>query len=353
MSFKREVRRTRSLAFALLACASVVCGFPVLADEVTLLASKDNTLYENLSGDLSNGAGHFLFAGKTNIPEIRRALIAFDVASAIPAGSTITSVTLRLNMSLTIVEDVPVSLHRASVDWGEGTSKAAGFEGMGAASTSGDATWVHTFFNTSFWTQQGGDFDSMPSATIIVVQAGPYTWGSTPAMVADVQSWLDAPAGNFGWAIIADESRFPTAKRFDSRQNPNASVRPALRVVFTPPQAGAGRVPDGGPTPGIPLTVERTPGGDLTLRWDASCTATDVDFAVYEGNLGDFTSHLPLLCSTGGSTIVTLTPASGSSYYLIVPTNGAREGSYGLGSDLAERPPSSAACRPQSIATCP
>ncbi len=344
-------RRVRLLALMLLSSAPLVAGTALLADVVTLPASKDNTLYESHSGALSNGAGQFLFAGKTNIQEIRRALIAFDPAGAIPAGSTITSVTLTLNMSITIVAGVPVSLHRAAADWGEGTSRALGFEGTGAPAEPGDATWAHTFFNTSFWSQLGGDFSTVPSATTIVDQVGPYQWSSA-SMVADAQSWLDAPATNFGWVIVADESVFPTAKRFDSRQHANPGVHPALRVEFTAPAAGAGRVPDGGPTPGTPLAVEAAAGGDLRLTWGASCAATDTDFSVYEGALGDFASHLPRLCSTAGATTVTLTPSPGSRYYLVVPANGSREGSYGLRSDLAERPASSAACVPQSILSC-
>ena len=345
-----EAHRIRRSGLALLASAAVACE-PILADVVTLPASKDNTLYQSATGHLSNGAGEFIFAGMTAFPEVRRSLIAFDVAAAIPAGSTITSVTLTLNMSLTIVAGVPVSLHRAAADWGQGASDANGPEGMGAPAAPGDATWVHTFFDTSTWTQLGGDFGPAASATTTVDQIGPYTWGSTSEMVADAQAWLDSPAVNFGWAIVGDESIFPTAKRFDSSENLNPAVQPSLRVEFTPPAAG--RVPDGGPAPGTPLMAEIAPGGDLTLTWGASCTPTDTDFAVYEGALGSFTSHVPRLCSTAGSLIVTLTPAAGSSYYLVVPTNGPREGSYGTRSDLAERPPSAAACLPQAIAACP
>ncbi|MGH9869645.1 MAG: DNRLRE domain-containing protein [Candidatus Polarisedimenticolia bacterium] len=349
----KNPRRAGRLAFMLLASACVMGEGWVRADVITLPASRDNTLFESATGALSNGAGEFLFAGKTAIPQTRRALIAFDVAAAVPAGSTITSVQLTLNMSLTIALGVPVSLHRAAADWGEGTSDAPMMEGMGTAADTGDATWVHTFFDTSFWAQPGGDYNAVPAATIVVDQIGPYTWGSTAGMVADAQSWLDSPAGNFGWVIVGDESVTTTAKRFDSRENRVATLRPALRVEFTPPPAGAGRVPDGGPTPGVPLTVDLAPGGDITLSWSASCTATDTDFAVYEGVLEDFTSHQPRLCSTAGSMTVTLTPGSGGRYYLVVPHNGAREGSYGLKSDLSERPASSAPCVPQSIATCP
>ena len=53
--------------------------------------SKDNTLYESATGDLSNGAGDLLFAGRTNPTTdiIQRAVLAFDVAGQVPLGTVI------------------------------------------------------------------------------------------------------------------------------------------------------------------------------------------------------------------------------------------------------------------------
>ena len=87
---------------------------------VRLESDRDNTLYEDAGGQQSNGAGEFMFAGITNQPGLRRALIHFDVAgAAIPAGSTIDSVTLTLNLSRTNTGATPVALHRVTADWGQ------------------------------------------------------------------------------------------------------------------------------------------------------------------------------------------------------------------------------------------
>lgn len=51
--------------------------------------------------------------------------------------------------------------------------------------------------------------------------------------MGDVQGWLDSPSRNFGWLLLGNESAFPTTKRFDSRENPTASVRPKLTVDYT------------------------------------------------------------------------------------------------------------------------
>jgi len=203
------------------------------ADVVKLNAMKDNTLYEDSSGALSNGAGDHFFAGKTRNDEDRRGLVAFDVSGIAP-GSTINGVTLTLHMSRTIVGAVDVSVHRALADWGESTSHAGGEEGGGAPAEPGDATWIHTFSPGSFWAGIGGDFDPVASATTSVGANGFYSW-TGPGLVDDVQAWVDGGAGNFGWLLRSDS----LPKRFDTRENPDASVRPVLTIDFTPIPAPA------------------------------------------------------------------------------------------------------------------
>ena len=48
---------------------------PPPANSVTFTPAKDNTLYENLAGGLSNGAGQWFFAGRTANSLIRRGLL--------------------------------------------------------------------------------------------------------------------------------------------------------------------------------------------------------------------------------------------------------------------------------------
>ena len=95
------------------------------------------------------------------------------------------------------------------------------------------------------------------------------------------------------------------------------------------------------------------PGGGINLSWGESCQVTDADYAVYEGELGTYPSHAPLLCSTVGATSTTVVPNYGAAYYLVVPVTSNREGSYGVDSTGAQRPAGSIACLPQAIAACP
>jgi hypothetical protein len=205
---------------------------------VNLPAGRDNTLFENTTGALSNGSGQFFFAGRTGqlTDSRRRGLIRFDVGAAIPAGSTIHGASLRLHMSLSVSGPVTTTLHRVTADWGESTSDAAGAEGTGAPSAPGDATWVHAFYPDSPWAAPGGAFEPAASgSTVVDLAVGDYSWAGTPAMIADVQGWLDVPAENFGWVVIADEAVIGGAKRFDSRENPDPLVRPVLVVEYLPP----------------------------------------------------------------------------------------------------------------------
>jgi hypothetical protein len=200
---------------------------------INITPSKDNTLYQYdpADGDTSNALGLHFFAGETGMNELRRGVLAFDIAGNIPPASTITAVSLSLNMSRTPTTTAYViELHKLLADWGEGTSVAPGEEGDGAPATPNDATWRHRFFDTIFWTTQGGDFSATVSASQLVGAVGQYTWSSAQ-MVADVQAWLDNPASNFGWLMLGDETAIATAKRFDTRESASP---PMLTIEFTP-----------------------------------------------------------------------------------------------------------------------
>jgi hypothetical protein len=169
--------------------------------------------------------------------------MAFDVAGNVPAGATITSATLalRLIMAPNNAPNQTHALHKITADWGEGTS--ATDAGNGAPSTPGDATWKHRFFDTQNWTTLGGDFLATVSAqqTVGTDTLNDYTWSSTQ-MVADVQGWLNNPATNFGWLLQGNETSTMTARKFHSREDFDATVRPRLTIVYTPAPVCAGDV---------------------------------------------------------------------------------------------------------------
>ena len=202
---------------------------PTAVGLITLEPLQDNTLYEFELGTISNGAGQYFFAGKTDRGEIRRGLLAFDLGS-IPAGAAVLSASLTLHLSKSVAGETSVALHTLSADWGESTSDALGEEGAGATAEPGDATWLHTFYDTDLWATPGGDFDPTPSVVTPVDGPGTYTLASS-ALTGDVAAWLADPATNFGWALLGDETATRTATRFDSREN-EAANRPRLTIAF-------------------------------------------------------------------------------------------------------------------------
>ncbi len=248
--------------------AAALCGIgPSLASatSISINPSKDNTLYEYVAadGDRSNAVGDHFFAGKTAQGYIRRGVLAFNIAGSIPPGSTITSVSLSMNMSRTLLDNARiVELHKLLADWGEGTSNANANEGQGAPATTNDATWRHRFYSTIFWTTQGGDFSGTVSASQSVGVIGQYIWSSAQ-MVVDVQSWLNNPANNFGWLVLGDESTAETAKRFDTRESTSF---PLLTIEYTPSTPT--------PTPTATSTPTATPTATATATATPTATPT-------------------------------------------------------------------------------
>ncbi|MCP3906310.1 MAG: hypothetical protein GY715_22025 [Planctomycetes bacterium] len=211
------------------------------AQTVTIEPVQDATLIQE-DAHKANGAGQYIFAGRIASGERRRAPIMFDVAGALPPFATITGVTLRMNMSRTIVGSEPVRLHRLTADWTEGSSDPGGEEGAGDSATENDPTWLYRSYRESdpetspAWSSGGatGDYIALESDSTMVGGNGYYFWSSS-AMITDAQGWLDDPGSNHGWIIVGDESSSPTAKRFDSRQHPTASRRPQLIIDYDQP----------------------------------------------------------------------------------------------------------------------
>ena len=209
------------------------------------------------------------------------------------------------------------------------------------------------------------EFDGFPRYRIDLLAGG-------VALESDNNSLLP-PEGEFRTSTlqVTIGADHPQAGQSLGIRLANLNAAPGIEVNFdnvrlesTPLSAGAGVVPGGAGNPGPPLTVSRVAGaggagGQVTLTWSPSCLATDSDYAVYEGELGDFAGHVPVVpagspaCTTGGATTLSFAPGSGSRYFLVVPLNGGDEGSYGVDSGGNPRPASAAACGAQLVAGCP
>lgn len=303
-------RAIRSFSFAtVLALVAGLAGGPstsTFAATVTLRPARDTTLYDHPTANLSNGAGAFLFAGSSGEKRTLRSLVAFATAGQIPAGSTITAVTLTLGISTPLARNAnTVRLHRLSADWGEGTSIAPMGGGGGAPATNGDATWVSRFFNTSAWTTPGGDFSATVSASQAVSGATGNATFSTTGLVADVQAWVNNPSMNFGWILVAQDETGP-AVRFSSREGVQP---PTLVIDFTPPGGAGGNSP---PAISSQPSSQSVPAGSaVTFTVVASGTPAPAFQWRKDGS--------PITGATNASlTLVAVSPADAGTYSVVV-----------------------------------
>lgn len=220
---------------------------------IAIGASKDSTIYSNRV-DRASGGGNGLFTGTNGQDDPRRALIAFDVAGAVPAGAVIQHVQLTLvlgQLPTGPADTSTVGLHRLVADWGEGTTQqqnppndSFGGMGQGAPSLDGDVTWNARFFSATTptpWATPGGDFVPTASASAAIglpLNVG-YSWDSTAGLMNDVQGWLDDPSSNFGWMLAnADETSTSTFRVFYSRHVATEAWRPQLSITYVPEPAG-------------------------------------------------------------------------------------------------------------------
>jgi hypothetical protein len=252
-----------------------LAGSAALADQTAVIpASNDATLFggaDATTNQSSSGPGMFVGTDGTSAP--KRGLIEFNIQSAIPAGSTITSASLTLHLGMvagagggssgTIATPRTISLFTVSDPWQSSTNGTTGVTsgfggtGHGYSPNIGDPTWNYSAYNTVSWTSPGGDFSSTASASLTDPSTHwstgeAYTWSSTSMLVQNVQSWLDGTTANYGWLLQnTDETDTQTFRAFYTAQGASEqnvpSYAPELTVTYVSaapePVAGALLIP--------------------------------------------------------------------------------------------------------------
>ena len=242
--------------FAPLLIAVILVPSPAASATRSIVASKDNTIYQSATNNSAGGAAG-IFVGTNGSGSPRRGLLAFDIAANLPARAIVTEVQLHMYLgNAPNITGQMIGLHRLNMNWGEGTAGSStpgvGGGGNGFPAGTGDATWITPTFESGAWSNPGaaGDFNSLASASTGVSGSVETltVWRSTPALVDDVQEWLDNPATNFGWTLVnANELPSSTVKVFYSRsatQNATGgpldpAFRPMLVVMFVPEPSAA------------------------------------------------------------------------------------------------------------------
>lgn len=227
------IGRTVALVTALFAWGVGSCWGEV----VELMPVADTTLFE-LNADANFGAEDQLIVGAVakNAPHHRaRLLMQFDL-SAVPPGAVVTNVTLQLKV---LKENggepaAGMEIHPMLVSWAEGDRMGM----QGTSALPGQSTWNSRAHSQAAWSipggQAGSEFGSSTSSAVGLDGPGSYQFPVSPALIADVQSWVDSPTTNFGWIVLGtDESIVASARRVASRES--SSGRPLLTVGYTRP----------------------------------------------------------------------------------------------------------------------
>ncbi len=213
----------------------------ILSEQITIQAATislrpvaDTTLQEAFPND-NLGDGTSFTAGGRRKGGRTRALMLFDIAGNLPAGARVDSVTLTLSVIGAPGGGVNSTFDLARVQslWGEGNGSD---RGGGSPGSAGQATWINRLGPGSVWNTAGGDYSSTASASHAIAGFGVYTF-SSDGIVEDVQSWLSAPANNFGWLLRSESELSSTSiRRFGSRND--LANSPVLTISYLIPEPG-------------------------------------------------------------------------------------------------------------------
>lgn len=231
-----------------------------------------------------------------------------------------------------------------------GANNGQNFPKLTAAVTAAGTTtvegWLDSIPSTDFHleiyanpacdTAGAGEGEMLVASAVVTTDVGGFSVFAVPV----------APEVPPGHVVTA------TATRLGPGGEPTDTSEFSPCIVLGAPSA-AGRVPDGRWIPGNQLTLGKGSGNYLHFEWDLSCIGTDSDYALYMGTIGDFGSHTPRNCSTGGSTTLSYWIGTTNNYFLIVPHNGTREGSYGEDSAGLSRGPGPDTCFDVWNTPCP
>jgi hypothetical protein len=277
------------------------------AATTNLVPVADACLFEHNPNNNLGGNG-FLPAGVTSTGERARALLRFDLTTAVPAGSAIHSATLGVAVSVANGAGKNFNLHRLRSAWNEGTGAGFGGGNVGAPANAGEVTWNNRAHPATPWTQPGAqagaDYVSLPSASTAMTSTA--LSFSSAGLAADVQLWLNQPATNHGWIIILDgEPGGRSASRLDSRES---ATPPVLTLNYTPP----------GP---VALTISgvTAAGGQFRFAFNGQSGQAYTVEGRTNLNSGWFTvTNIPTLSATGPVQVTN--SISGSQHYFRVRT---------------------------------
>src|SRR5688572_29748917 len=192
-----------------------------------LLTNFPSSAETTIHGQYPNnnfGTVEYLAAGQTLRDQPARGLFRFDQIRELPGGTRVRSVQVQtavISGSSVGIAPESFALHRVTRQWVEGLGRTRN----GSTANPGEATWLAAQNGIVPWTNPGGDFAAIASATLFVDESlGAKSFSSTDRLVSDVQHWIDNPDQNFGWILKAEtEEVLHSSRRW---------ARPSLQIEY-------------------------------------------------------------------------------------------------------------------------
>ncbi len=188
------------------------------AETITLTPIKDTWIWKNQGNKNFGGCDILSLDTSQDSLGNGRPLLQFDL-SAIPAGTVVTSASLRLTKTGGDTATHNIKAYGITAVWAEGTGTCSG-------TTSMAASWSQRQDGVD-WATVGGDYGPTEMATTVVNANGVYTWNLTSL----VQSWVDTPVNNHG-VLLGTPDTGTDLYEFASRENATESARPVLVVEY-------------------------------------------------------------------------------------------------------------------------
>ena len=197
-------------------------GFiPLRADQVAVNPVADSFIKAN-SFDSPNTGGSNFVTGTTAQGGIMRGLLRFDLPGVIPAGAVVRSATLTVRVTKAPfgAASSTFELRRVLQSWDE-VGVTWDLRGPGVPWSVAGATGAV-------------DVAEAVSATVLMNSVGGYTFATAPALVADIQAWVNTPGTNFGWLLRSQSEDVPTTARLIASREATAN-KPTLTITYDPP----------------------------------------------------------------------------------------------------------------------
>lgn len=155
-----------------------------------------------------------------------RSLLEFDLRQ-IPTGAPIQSATMSLWHPFSVSTSATINAHRVTRAWREGTSATA------ACSHDG-ATWYEADGGVN-WANQGGDFETTPTASVSATSGETSRWHNFNITSA-AQKWSSGQAPNLGILLKTADETLGAGRDIvylSDDQPTSSTLRPKLAVAYS------------------------------------------------------------------------------------------------------------------------